>query len=158
MKLKAKDELISMDILPSQIVAKISAASDTPEDESGDEEELMTEEAIIGPWVLVISTGGYGKRVPVTQFRLQNRTGMGVRSMKFRSPQHQLAALHVVNQSDELMIVTERGIIIRQAVDAISPQSRMATGVRVQRLDADDAIAAVALVPPLAEGEEDEEE
>ena len=55
------------------------------------------------------------------------------------------------------MLVTNRGIIIRQAVDAISTQSRTATGVRVQRLDADDAIAAVALVPPLAEGEEEGE-
>ena len=61
------------------------------------------------------------------------------------------------NPEDELMIITNRGIIIRQAVDAISLQSRMATGVRVQRLDEDDAIAAVALVPPAAEGEEDSE-
>jgi DNA gyrase subunit A len=44
-------------------------------------------------------------------------------------------------------MITSRGIIIRQSVNAISPQSRTATGVRVQRLDEDDAIAAVALVP-----------
>lgn len=54
------------------------------------------------------------------------------------------------------MIVTNRGIIIRQVVDAISLQSRSATGVRVQRLDNDDAIAAVALVPPAADGEGEE--
>ena len=54
----------------------------------------------------------------------------------------------IVNEDDELMLVTSRGIIIRQAANAISPQSRTATGVRVQRLDEDDAIAAVALVPP----------
>ena len=52
------------------------------------------------------------------------------------------------------MIVTNRGIMIRQAVKAISLQSRNATGVRVQRLDKDDAIAAVAPVPPLEEDEE----
>jgi DNA gyrase subunit A len=60
----------------------------------------------------------------------------------------------VVNEGDELMIITSRGIIIRQAINAISPQSRMATGVRVQRLDDDDAIAAVALVPLSGEEEE----
>ncbi|NBD33138.1 MAG: hypothetical protein GVY17_09290, partial [Cyanobacteria bacterium] len=49
------------------------------------------------------------------------------------------------------------GIIIRQGSDAIPRQSRQATGVRVQRLDEDDAIAAVALVPP-AEDEEEEGE
>jgi len=53
-------------------------------------------------------------------------------------------------------MVTSRGIIICQAVDAISPQSRMATGVIVQRLDEDDAIAAVALVPISAQEEESE--
>jgi DNA gyrase subunit A (EC 5.99.1.3) len=49
------------------------------------------------------------------------------------------------------MIITNRGIIIRQSVNAISSQSRPATGVRVQRLDEDDAIAAVALVPTSSE-------
>jgi DNA gyrase subunit A len=73
---------------------------------------------------------------------------MGVMATKFRKKGDRIAALRVVNPGDEMMIVTSRGIIIRQAVDAISPQSRMATGVRVQKLDADDAILAVALVPP----------
>ncbi|MDJ0714065.1 MAG: DNA gyrase subunit A [Prochloraceae cyanobacterium] len=158
MKLRAKDELISMDILPSQVVASISAASEEEDDEEHLEtEELANEEANQGPWVLAITTGGYGKRVPVSQFRLQNRAGMGVRAIKFRSSEDKLAAIDVVGRDDELMIVTNRGIIIRQAVDAITPQSRMATGVRVQKLDIDDAIAAVALVPP-SESEQEEEE
>ena len=119
---------------------------------------MVTEEANQGPWVLTITTGGYGKRVPINKFRLQNRAGMGVRAIKFRSSKDRLAAVHVVNQDDELMIVTSRGIIIRQAVDAISPQSRTATGVRVQKLDSDDAIAAVALVPPAGEDGSEEAE
>uniref|UniRef100_A0ACD5GNV6 DNA gyrase C-terminal beta-propeller domain-containing protein n=1 Tax=Desertifilum tharense IPPAS B-1220 TaxID=1781255 RepID=A0ACD5GNV6_9CYAN len=61
----------------------------------------------------------------------------------------------MVNEEDELMLVTTRGIIIRQAVKAISIQSRGATGVVVQRLDEEDAIAYVALVPP-SNGEEEE--
>jgi len=59
-----------------------------------------------------------------------------------------------VNEDDEFIIVTSRGIIIRQVGKAISCQSRTAGGVRVQRLDADDAIAAVALVPPSGEGQD----
>jgi DNA gyrase subunit A len=153
MKLKGKDEIISMDILPSQIVANISEGNEEEEEENAESEELATEEANLGPWVLAITTNGYGKRVPVAKFRLQNRAGFGVRAMKFRVKDDSLAAIHVVNKDEELMIVTNRGIIIRQAVDAISPQSRSATGVRVQRLDEDDAIVAVALVPPEAEEE-----
>ncbi len=56
------------------------------------------------------------------------------------------------------MVITNRGIIIRQTIDAISPQSRMATGVRVQRLDDEDAIAAVAIVPPVDDEEASLEE
>ena len=169
MKLRSKDELISMDILPSQVVANIDTAEDTDEpeltsvqeEEEAEEvngEELVETVAGQGPWVLVVTTNGYGKRVPVSQFRLQNRAGMGLRSIKFRKGKggkDRLAALRVVNEGDELMMVTNRGIIIRQLINAISHQSRMATGVRVQRLDEDDAIAAVALVP-LSESDDDE--
>jgi DNA gyrase subunit A len=158
MKLKKDDELVGIDILPSQVVASIATAGDEPEleEENLDSEELAVEETIEGPWILAITTGGYGKRVPVKQFRLQNRAGMGVKAIKFRSAKDRLAAIHIVDRDNEMMLVTNRGIIIRQVVSAISPQSRMATGVRVQRLDDDDAIAAVALVPPLAEVVEDE--
>ncbi|NER51199.1 MAG: DNA topoisomerase (ATP-hydrolyzing) subunit A [Symploca sp. SIO1A3] len=155
MKLREHDELISMDILSSQVVANIAAAGSEEDSQELEGEELI-ETTSEEPWVLVVTMGGYGKRVPVSQFRLQNRAGMGLLATKFRLPKDELAALRVVHQGDELMMVTSRGIIIRQIVDAISPQSRMATGVRVQRLDDDDAIAAVALVP-ISDQEEEQE-
>ncbi|GAB4528622.1 MAG: DNA gyrase subunit A [Pleurocapsa sp.] len=156
MKLKGKDELISMDIIPAQIVATIDAGEEEEEDNL-EAEEVVTEATSNGPWLLAITNNGYGKRVPISKFRLQNRAGMGVRAMKFKSNDDRLAAIHVVNPEDELMIITNRGIMMRQAVDAISLQSRNATGVRVQRLDDDDAISAVALVPPADEEEESDE-
>ncbi len=165
MSLKKGDELISMDILPAQVIESLESelnqvSADQDSDSDGDMEELDAEAARLqGPWVLVITTGGLGKRVPVGQFRLQNRAGMGIRAIKFRKTDDQLAALRIVGETDELIIVTSRGIIIRQAVKAITCQSRSATGVRVQRLDEDDAIVAVALVPPASEEttEEDDE-
>ena len=142
MKLVADDKLIGMDILPAQIVAQVEAA----EDEAAADLEERPIEPGTGPWVLTVTTGGYGKRVPISQFRLQNRAGKGIMATKFRGDDT-LTALQVVSTDrDELMLVTNRGIIIRQCVAAISVQSRLATGVRVQRLDSDDAIAAVALV------------
>jgi DNA gyrase subunit A len=156
MSLKKGDELISMDILPSQVIAQMVAASEDPGVE--DIDDTVAEDVGVpageGPWILVVTTGGLGKRVPVTQFRLQNRAGMGVLAIKFRKKGDKLAALRVVNPDEEMMIVTNRGIIIRQAIDAISSQSRMATGVRVQKLDDDDAIMAVAIVPA-SNGEEE---
>ncbi|AFZ48976.1 DNA gyrase subunit A [Dactylococcopsis salina] len=151
MKLKPNDELISMDILPAQVIAEMKEEA-TEEDASI--EEPTQEETL---WILAITKGGYGKRVPITQFRLQKRAGKGLSAMKFRK-QDCLAALKVVHADEELMLVTNRGIIIRQGTDAIPRQSRQATGVRVQRLDQDDAIAAVALVPPAEEEETGEDE
>ena len=153
MKLKGNDELISMDIIPAQIVATIEVTEEEDEDDSAEE---LIEEGDRGPWLLAITNNGYGKRVPISKFRLQNRAGMGVRAIKFKSKEDRLVAIDIVNPDDELMIVTNRGIMIRQAVQAISLQSRNATGVRVQRLDKDDAIAAVAPVPPI-EAEEAED-
>ncbi|MCC0179344.1 DNA gyrase subunit A [Waterburya agarophytonicola K14] len=152
MKLRGDDELISMDIIPSQIVATI-AETEEEEVEEDNNEELVAEETDLGPWLLAITSNGYGKRVPISKFRLQNRAGMGVRAIKFKTDDDCLVGIDIVNPEDELMIVTNRGIMIRQAVKAISLQSRNATGVRVQRLDKDDAIAAVAPVPPLEEDE-----
>jgi len=149
MKLKPDDELISMDILPAQVIAEMKEESTEEEEEAT--QEFTQPETL---WILAITKGGYGKRVPITQFRLQNRAGKGLSAMKFRKKDC-LAALKVVHEGEELMLVTNRGIIIRQGSDAIPRQSRQATGVRVQRLDDDDAIAAVALVPPAEEEEEE---
>ena len=155
MKLRGKDALISMDVLPSQVVEAITLdTAEVPEDEE-EQEETTTPESP-GPWLLGVTTLGFGKRVPVNQFRLQHRGGLGIKAIKFKSKTDQLVTLQVVNPDDELMLVTNRGIIIRQSVNDISQQSRSATGVRVQRLDKEDAIAAVALVPP--SGEEEAEE
>lgn len=156
MCLREGDELISMDILPSQVVeAVVEANANKAEDEEAEEAEDVT---AAGPWVLVITGAGLGKRVPVSKFRLQNRAGMGLQAIKFRKEDDSLIALLVVNEGDELMLITNRGIIIRQRIGDISIQSRQATGVQLQRLDEDDAIAAVALVPPALQSEEGEEE
>ena len=172
MRLREGDEFIGMDILPASVVDTLGEDTDIDdesqddpdllvEDDDGNEEENTTIEQP-GPWVLVITTNGFGKRTPVAQFRLQNRAGKGVTATKFKKLKtpDQLAALRIVNAEDELMLVTSRGIVIRQAVMDISSQSRAATGVRVQRLDEDDYIAAVALVPPedLSDEEEGEPE
>ncbi len=155
MKLRSGDQIISMDILPSQIVANIAEAGENDDDDNiENEEELNNDTSKNAPWALAVTTSGYGKRVPVSQFRLQRRAGIGVKAIRFRKPKEELAALQIVNSDDEFMIITTRGIIIRCDVNAVSLQSRNASGVRVQKLDSDDAIAAIALVPPSAEAEE----
>jgi DNA gyrase subunit A len=167
MKLRDQDELIGMDIIASAVLAASQMEEADPAEAEVEENEIVeleTEEtgetlanATQGPWVLIVTMAGYGKRVPVSQFKLYNRATKGKIATKFkqnRKFQDKLAALMVVNEGDELMLVTTRGIIIRQTTDAIPRQSRSATGVRVQRLDEEDAIAAVALVPSDVSDEE----
>lgn len=151
MNLREGDSLVGVAIVSSQILAEQEALLNS---DSDDESEELSDAKNQGPWILVVTTGGLGKRVPVNQFRLQNRAGMGIIATKFRKKGDTLAALTMVNEGEELMLVTNRGIIIRQSVNAISAQSRPATGVRLQRLDEDDAILAVAVVPLSSEDDE----
>ena len=153
MNLRNTDHLVSMDVLPVELADRvaISAAADgaADEDDTTGDAEASDEVAVSeGPWVLVASASGLGKRVPVDQFRLQKRAGMGLRAIKFRVDGDVLVGLKVLGAGEELLLVSERGVIVRMQADAIPQQSRAATGVRLQRLDKGDRLAEVVLVPP----------
>ena len=105
--------------------------------------------------MLVATASGLGKRVPVDQFRLQRRAGLGLRGIKFRRDGDALVGLCVMGTEEELLLVSERGVIVRLQSEAIPQQSRAATGVRLQRLDKGDRLAEVVLVPPEAESDEE---
>ena len=155
MNLREGDRLVSMDVLPAELADRVasSSAEAAGDDDEADGDEVAASE---GPWVLVASASGLGKRVPVDQFRLQKRAGMGLRGMKFRREGDVLVGLKVLGAGEELLLVSERGVIVRMQADAIPQQSRAATGVRLQRIDAGDRLAEVVLVPPAPEGEEAE--
>ncbi|MFT5338899.1 MAG: DNA gyrase subunit A [Cyanobium sp.] len=151
MNLRPGDQLVSMDVLPAELADQVASAGvgdDTPDDEA---EEVAPSE---GPWVLVAAASGLGKRVPVDQFRLQKRAGMGLRAIKFRQKADVLVGLKVLGAGEELLLVSEKGVIVRTQADAIPQQSRAATGVRLQKLDAGDRLTEVVLVPPAPEEEE----
>ncbi|ABM72360.1 DNA gyrase/topoisomerase IV, subunit A [Prochlorococcus marinus str. MIT 9515] len=140
MNLKDGDKLVSMDVLTSDLVDQLASL------ENENDEDIESNSSK-GPWVLVASAFGLGKRVPVAQFRLQKRAGMGLRAIKFRIKDDSLVGLKVLGEGEELIFVTERGVIVRTNADKISQQSRAATGVRLQRLDDGDHLSEVVLVP-----------
>ena len=152
MNLRDGDRLVSMDVLPAELADRV--ASSEADDVAADDDEGDEVAASEGPWVLVASASGLGKRVPVDQFRLQKRAGMGLRCMKFRREGDVLVGLKVLGAGEELLLVSERGVIVRMQADAIPQQSRAATGVRLQRIDTGDRLVEVVLVPPAPEGEE----
>ena len=139
MSLKDGDKLVSMDVLPSDLADQLATI-----DENNDEnEENIENNTSNGPWVLVASAFGLGKRVPVNQFRLQKRAGMGLRAIKFRLKDDTLVGIKVLGEGEELLFVTEKGVIVRTSADKISQQSRAATGVKLQRLDEGDHLSKV---------------
>ena len=151
MNLRNGDSLVSMDVLPKELADQVASSFEEDVDDSSE-----TSSATEGPWVLVASATGLGKRVPVTQFRLQKRAGMGLRAMKFRRQGDELVGLRVLGLGEELLLVSERGVIVRTSADKIPQQSRAATGVRLQRLDAGDHLSEVVLVPPEHDNQENQ--
>ena len=152
MNLKEGDKLVSMDVLSCELVDQLANL----DEEDIENEEDLESKSSNGPWVLVASAFGLGKRVPVTKFRLQKRAGMGLRAIKFRIKDDSLVGLKVLGEGEELLLVTEKGVIVRTNADKISQQSRAATGVKLQRLDDGDHLSEVVLVPHEQIDEEDQ--
>ncbi len=96
--------------------------------------------------LLIATNDGYGKRTPVTEFRSQNRGGLGLIATKFKSASSRMVSTSIVLDDDELMLITEQGVVVRQEVANISRQGRAATGVRVQNLDNGDSVASVTKI------------
>ena len=107
--------------------------------------------------ILVISEKGNGKRSDFDEYRLTNRGGKGVRTMMVTEKTGAVIAIKTVKDDDDLMIINRSGITIRMPVVDIRVMGRATQGVRVIRLDNNDEIADVAVIP-YTEGEENEEE
>lgn len=109
--------------------------------------------------LLLITNDGFGKRVKVGEFRIQGRGGLGLIGLKFKTPKSKLASVRSVTKDEEFIIATANGIIVRQKISDIPHQSRMATGVRVQNLEAGDQVVSVnPIIMPEENGEYDEQD
>jgi DNA gyrase subunit A len=93
--------------------------------------------------LLVVTTDGFGKRSSISEFRPQNRGGIGLIATKFKKQTSRVTTITIVSDNDEIMIVTANGVVTRQKAAHISRQGRPATGVRIQTLGENDAVVAV---------------
>ncbi len=96
--------------------------------------------------ILVVSEKGYGKRSEVEEYRKTNRGAKGVKTINITDKTGNLIAVKIVQDDDDLMIINKSGVIIRMNVDELRIMGRATQGVRLIRLDDDDAIASVAKV------------
>lgn len=96
--------------------------------------------------ILVVTEKGYGKRTSIEDYRLSNRGGMGVKTAKLTERNGRLVCITTVEGDEDLMVVTNQGVIIRMEVSNISVNGRMAQGVRLIRLDDEQYVSTVAKV------------
>lgn len=121
MKLRTGDEIVGCDIVPRDYDADL----------------------------LVVTSDGFGKRTKLSEFRSQNRGGIGLIATKFKSSASRLVALTIVQDSDDIMMVTANGVVTRLNAGSISRQGRPATGVRAQNLvDSDTVVSVNKIVNP----------
>ena len=104
--------------------------------------------------VLTVTENGYGKQTPVEEYRLTGRGGKGVRNYDVTAKTGKVVSIKVVDGSEDLLVVTEQGVLIRTAVSDIRTCGRSAQGVQVMKFKEEgDRVISIAL----AEKEEDEE-
>jgi DNA gyrase subunit A len=96
--------------------------------------------------LLVVTENGYGKRTRIDQYRKTSRGAMGVRTIKLTEAKGGLAGALVVREHQELVFISQSGMVQRTGVRGISQQGRAATGVRVMNVRDDDCVRAIALV------------
>ena len=100
-------------------------------------------------FLLVVTTNGFGKLNPIVDYHRQRRAGSGVRTFRLIEKTGGIAAARVVSPSQEVMIISADGIIIRTTVkekdprQGITVQGRSAQGVRLMRLDEGDQVVAI---------------
>ena len=109
--------------------------------------------------VLVVSSKGFGKRSHLEQYREQKRGGKGVFTLKANDKTGKLISIMEVVEDDDLMIITDTGIMIRQSVNRLNVIGRNTQGVKLLRLDKGSQIASVTkVIKEDEEGEENESE
>ena len=98
--------------------------------------------------ILTVSENGFGKRTGVNAYRLQSRGGKGVISMKTSPKIGKVTAINLVNDTTEMMLISQFGKIIRIDTKTVRSAGRSTSGVKLLNLDTDDKVAAAVVIPP----------
>lgn len=123
----------------------------------GGDEVIGTSICREGGSLLTVTENGYGKKTPLGEFKLQNRGGKGVTGYKLTDKTGLVAGMKVVDDNDDVMIITSDGVIIRTGVEEISEYGRVTQGVRVMRPDEGVHVVSIARVAKEEEEEATEE-
>jgi DNA gyrase subunit A len=161
--LRGEDYVVEMDVLPGSAADVVPPPS---EEETGEEVELVEESADAADvvdadaegedetqlaaddrgYILTITEKGFGKRTPVTAYRLQRRGGLGLSNVKITEKNGSVAGIAHVGDEDQILLITEQGMMIRTGIDSIRIAGRKTQGVRVINIDESDTVVAAVKV------------
>ena len=153
-------ELAEKKGLADALEAAIDDAAATPLDLSGNPDDVaepartekldkLDKELGLTPClILSVTENGYGKRTDVDQYRLQTRGGKGVINVKTSTKNGKVSEINLVDETSELMVISQFGKIIRIDTKSIRAAGRSTMGVKLLDLDSQDKVAAAVVIPP----------
>jgi DNA gyrase subunit A len=157
---KKRRELAETKGLADALEAAIDDAAATPLDLSGNPEDVaepaksaklekLDKELGLTPClILSVTENGFGKRTDVDQYRLQSRGGKGVINVKTTAKNGKVSGINLVDETSELMVISQFGKIIRIDTKSIRAAGRSTQGVKLLDLEDQDKVAAAVVIPP----------
>jgi len=143
--LRPGDEVVEMDVLPmgssSGVVPVPAEGEEAPaETEADPDAELIATDD--RGYILTVTEKGFGKRSPVSSYRLTGRGAMGVINIKTTDKNGKVAGIAHVSDDDQVLIISEQGMIIRFPVSGVRSMGRNTQGVRLINIEEGDKVVA----------------
>ncbi|MDG0811011.1 DNA gyrase subunit A [Cohnella rhizosphaerae] len=125
-----------------------------------DEGDEVIDMDIVDPeqTVLIVTSKGYGKRTHLSEYRTQTRGGKGIKTLNVTDKNGAIVSLKVVQDEEDLMIMTSGGTLIRMSMSTINTMGRITQGVKLINIKDEDSVATVARAPRNEDEDEDAEE
>ena len=137
--LREDDYVVEMDVLPAGTVVE--------EDVEPEVDEAAEVAGDNRGYIFTVTENGFGKRTPVSAYPTKHRGGFGVIDIKTNDRNGRVAGMAVVFDEDQLLLITEQGMLLRVPVSSILSKGRNIQGVRIVKLDENDrVVAAVKLI------------
>jgi DNA gyrase subunit A len=141
MKFRNDDQLLSMAVIRAAQVAAEEAA----EAASGQSGDVVDLPGVTEQYVFTITDGGFAKRTRISQYRLQSRGGLGIKTMKQDDERGNLVGAFIVVEGDEVLAIKQSGQVTRSAIDEnLRPTGRDTKGVKFVGVSQGDGVAVVA--------------
>ncbi len=155
---KAREELRTAPKETEPLTAAVKTAEKRRDDAEKDLKEFDVKLCVSKSLILTVTENGFGKRTDVDEYRLTARGAQGVNNLKATPKVGKSASILLVNETSELVVISQWGKIIRIDTKTVRAAGRATQGVRLLNLEEDDKVAAAVIIPPdEINGKEDEQ-